>query len=133
MNPTEPKTKLKCFTVMVFEENGKTVLQPIIRDSTVESIHELFQKNTLEVWLPNGQSELDQFDIGILKYKQVAQPSKKCSKIKNRICLKNHFETIVTCETCSLSNEAPLAQKNQEHPSFPNLSLQLRKLDRCST
>ena len=78
MNSAESETKLKCITVMVFEENGKTIIQPIIRGQDTQHLRELFQKNTLEVWLPNGRPEFEQFDIGILKYKQMAHPSKVC-------------------------------------------------------
>ena len=127
------ETKLKCITVMVFEENGKTILQPIIRGQDVQHIHELFKKNTLEVWLPNGQPDFEQFDVGILKYKQIVQPSKVCSKVKNRECLKNHFETIVSCEQCPLSNEGSQIRKRKEHTQLPNISLQVRRLGRCST
>ena len=84
MNPAVSETKLKCVTVMVFEENGKTILQPIIRGQDVQHLHELFQKNTLEVWLPNGRPDFEQFDVGILKYKQIVQPSKLCSRSKKQ-------------------------------------------------
>jgi hypothetical protein len=98
---SEPR--IKCVTVMVFEEAGKTVLQPLPTDQEAQSIQELFQNKTLEVWLPNGQSDLAQFDVKILKYKQVLQPTTMCSKTKTCVCLKNHFETIVSCEQCPLN------------------------------
>jgi len=126
------ETKLKCITVMVFEENGKTILQPIIRGQDVQHIHELFKKNTLEVWLPNGQPDFEQFDVGILKYKQVTQPSKLCSRNKNTKCLKNHFETIVSCKQCSLSNRDTQTKNNTGAAQLPNLSFRLRRLGRCS-
>jgi hypothetical protein len=97
--------KMKCVTVMVFEEAGKTILQPVGVGSENQPIHELFKNGTLEVWLPNGQSDPEQFDVAILKYKQQMQPSKMCSRTTNRVCLKNHLETIVSCEQCPLSNE----------------------------
>jgi hypothetical protein len=133
MNPAVSEAKLKCVTVMVFEKNGKTILQPIIRGQDIQNLHELFQKNTLEVWLPNGRPDFEQFDVGILKYKQIVQPSKECSKVKNRECLKNHFETIVSCEQCPLSNEGSQIRKRKEHTQLPNISLQVRRLGRCST
>ena len=95
--------KIKCVTVMVFEEAGKTILQPLVTNQETKKIRELFQNKTLEVWLSNGQSDPAQFDVSILKYGQQMQPSKMCSKTKNRVCLKNHFETIVSCEQCPLS------------------------------
>ena len=134
MNHALSETKLKCVTVMVFEENGKTILQPIIRGQEIQNVHELFQKNTLEVWLPNGRSDFAQFDVSILKYKQVVQPSKACSKVKNRECLKNHFETIISCEQCPLPNKGSQTKNGKGHAAqLPNLSLQLRRLGRCST
>ena len=133
MNPALSEAKLKCVTVMVFEKNGKTILQPIIRGQDTQNLHELFQKNTLEVWLPNGRPDFEQFDVGILKYKQIVQPSKVCSKVKNRECLKNHFETIVSCEQCPLSNEGSQIRKHKERAQLPNISLQVRRLGKCST
>ncbi len=100
-----PELKTKCLTVLVFEEAGKTILQPVCADADAQRVQELFQNGTLEVWLPNGHSDPAQFDVAILKYKQQMQPSKMCSKTENRVCLKNHFETIVSCEQCPLSNE----------------------------
>jgi hypothetical protein len=139
MNPDVSETKLKCVNVMIFEEKGKTILQPILRGQDAQSVHELFQKGILEVWLPNGRSELAQFNVFILKYKQIDQPSKMCSKVKNRTCLKNHFETIISCEQCPISNEEPQTQNGKGHSQLPNLSLQLRRQGRlrrlgsCST
>lgn len=133
MNPDVPENRLKCVTVMVFEEKGKTILQPIVRGQDIHSVHELFQRSILEVWLPNGRPDLPQFDIGILKYRQMAQPSKMCSKVKNRVCLKNHFETITSCEQCPRSKEEPQTRNGKGHTQLPNLSLQLRRLSKCST
>ena len=133
MNPAVSETKLKCVTIMVFEEKGKTILQPIIRGQEIQNVHELFKKNILEVWLPNGRPDFAQFDVGILKYKQIVQPSKVCSKVKNRECLKNHFEKIISCEQCPLSNKGPQTQNGKGHAQLPNLSLQLRRLGRCPT
>ncbi len=100
-----PEVKMKCVTVMVFEEAGKTILQPLGAEAETQRIQDLFQNNTLEIWLPNGQSDPAQFDVAILKYKQQMQPTKMCNKTANRVCLKNHFETIVSCEQCPLSDE----------------------------
>lgn len=94
--------KLKCLTVLIFEENGKTILQPLGTTHETQSIRDLFQSNTLEVWLSNGLSDPAQFDIQILKYKPQLQSSTACSKDKARVCLKNHFETIVSCDQCPL-------------------------------
>jgi len=77
MNPNVPENRLKCVTVMVFEEKGKTILQPIVRGQDIHCFHELFQRSILEVWLPNGRPDFSQFDISILKYRQMAQPSRK--------------------------------------------------------
>jgi len=128
MNPNSPENRLKCVTVMVFENKGKTILQPIVRGQDILSVHELFQKSVLEVWLPNGRPDPSQFDIGIIKYRQMLQPSKMCRKVKNRVCLKNHFETITSCQECPLSNEEPQTRNGRGHTQLPNLSLQLRRI-----
>ena len=133
MNSKLPDTKLKCVTFMVFEEKGKTILQPIARGLDIHSVHELFQRNILEVWLPNGRADPSQFDIGIIKYRQMIQTSKMCSKVKNRVCLKNHFQTIVSCQQCPLSNEGPQTRNEKGHTQLPNLSLRMRRLSECST
>ena len=99
---------------MVFEKKGKTILQPIITGQEIQNVHELFQQNVLEVWLSNGLTDFEQFDVGILKYKQVVQPSKVCSKEKNRECLKNRFETIISSEQCSLTKR-PQTKNSNEH------------------
>ena len=133
MNPAVTEANLKCVTFIVFEKNSKTILQPIIRGQEIQNLHELFQKNTLEVWLPNGRPDFEQFDVGILKYKQIVQPSKVCSKVKNRECLKNHFETIISCEQCPLSGEGYQTRNRKGHTQLPNLTLQVRRLGKCST
>ena len=97
--------KVKCVTVMVFEESGKTIIQPLLASQETTAIQKLLKNGTLEVWLPNGKSEASEFDISILKYKQVAQPLTKCGKLGNKVCLKNYFETITSCEKCPLTNE----------------------------
>jgi len=93
----------KCVTVVMFEEGGKTILQPVVTKQEAKTIQELFKNNTLEVWLSNGKPDMDQFDVEILKYKQVLQPFRKCSKIKNQVCMKNLTDTIVSCEQCPIS------------------------------
>ena len=103
--PVQSELKMKCVTVMVFEEAGKTILQPLGTGFETQHVGELFQNGTLEVWLPNGQSDQAQFDVAILKYKQQLQPTTMCNKAKNRVCLKNQIETIVSCEQCPLSDE----------------------------
>ncbi len=102
VEPSVSNPKLKCLTVVVFEENGKTILQPLGTSQETQSIQDLFQSKTLEVWLSNGQSDPAQFDVRILKYKQMLQSSTMCNKNKNRVCLKNQFETIVSCDQCPL-------------------------------
>ena len=99
---SEPNLKMKCISVMVFEDKGKTVLQPLTTKEEAETLQELFHNNILEVWLSNGQPDLAQFDVKILKYKQLSQPSTMCARIKTRVCLKNYFETIVACKQCPL-------------------------------
>jgi len=103
--PVQTELKMKVATVMVFEEAGKTILQPLVSGPETKRIEELFRNDTLELWLPNGQSDQAQFDVAILKYKQQLQPTTMCNKTKNRVCLKNHIETIVSCKQCPLSNE----------------------------
>jgi hypothetical protein len=103
--PVQSDLKMKCVTVMVFEEAGKTILQPLGTGFETQRVGELFQNGTLEVWLPNGQSDQAQFDVAILKYKQQLQPTTMCNKAKNRVCIKNQIETIVSCEQCPLSDE----------------------------
>ena len=100
---SESNLKMKCISVMVFEDEGKTVLQPLTTKQEAETLQELFHNNTLEVWLSNGQPDPAQFDVKILKYKQLLQPSTMCARIKTRVCLKNYFETIVACKQCPLS------------------------------
>jgi hypothetical protein len=98
--------KLKCIPVAIYENEGNTILQPLVTAQEAKTIPELFQNTTLEVWLPNGKSDIAQFDVAILKYKQVLQSLKKCKKVKTQVCLKNHFENLVSCEQCPLSIKA---------------------------
>jgi hypothetical protein len=99
-------SKTKCVLVAIYENKGKTILQPIIAEQEAKSIPELFQNKTLEVWLSNGKTDISQFDVDILKYKQVLQPVTKCKKAKTQVCLKNYFENLVSCEQCPLSINA---------------------------
>ena len=94
MNPHVDETKLKCATDTVFEEKAETILQPIARGQNMYSVHELLQKCAIKVWLPNLKPNFPLSNISIPKHKQMVQPSKMCSKVKNTLCLKNHFETI---------------------------------------
>jgi hypothetical protein len=96
-------SKTKCILVAIYENNGKTILQPLIAEHEAKTIPELFQNKTLEVWLSNGKADISQFDIAILKYKQVLQSLTKCKKAKTQVCLKNYFENLVSCEQCPLS------------------------------
>jgi hypothetical protein len=98
--------KIKCVLVAIYENNGKTILQPLVTAHEAKAIPELFQNKTLEVWLPNGEIDIAHFDVAILKYKQMLQSLKKCKKVKNQVCLKNHFENLVSCEQCPLSVKA---------------------------
>ena len=95
----------KYVTVAMFKKEGKIILQPLITEQDAEAIQELFQSETLEVWLSNGKSDYSAFDVDVLKYKQVAQPLTKCSKIANQVCLKNLSQSIVCCVQCPLSDE----------------------------
>jgi hypothetical protein len=104
-NPTfHPKTK--CVLVAIYENDGKTILQPLITEEEAKTIPELFQNKTLELWLSNGKADIAQFDVAILKYKQVLQSLTKCKKVKTQACLKNHFRNLVSCKQCPLSVNA---------------------------
>jgi len=127
MNSDVPESKLKCVTVMVFEQKGRTVLQPIVTGQDMQSVRELFQRSTLEVWLPNGQTDFSQFDVEILRYRQTIQPPKMCGRVKNRVCLKN-FEAIASCEQCPLSGERPQARSGRGRTPLPSLFPQLQRL-----
>ncbi len=72
---TTPDLKTKCVTVLVYEEKGKTVLQPLATEQETQTLQELFQNNTLEVWLSNGKSDAAEYDVSILKYKPQLQHS----------------------------------------------------------
>jgi hypothetical protein len=94
---------MKCVQVAIYENNGKTILQPLVAEQEAKTISEFFQNKTLEVWLSNGKADIAQFDVGILKYRQVLQSLTQCKKVKNQTCLKNHFKNLVSCEQCPLS------------------------------
>jgi len=98
--------RVKCVLVAAYQNDGRTVLQPLVAERESKTIAELFNNKTLEVWLSNGENDIAQFDVAILKYKQVLQPLTKCQKVKTEVCLKNHFENIVSCEQCPLSASA---------------------------
>jgi hypothetical protein len=95
--------KTKCVLVAIYENDGKTILQPLTSEHEAKTIPELFQNKTLEVWLSNGKTGIGQFDIAILKYKQVLQAMTRCEKTKTDVCWKNYFKNIVSCEQCPLS------------------------------
>jgi hypothetical protein len=95
--------KVKCVLVAIYENDGKTILQPLVAEQEAKTIPDLFHNNTLEVWLSNGKIDIAQFDVAILKYKQVLQSLKKCKKVKTQVCLKNHFENLVSCKQCPLN------------------------------
>ena len=97
----DPKTK--CVLVAIYENGGKTILQPLIAEQEAKPILDLLENKTLEVWLSNGKPDLSQFDVAILKYKQVSQPLTKCTQSKNQVCLKNIYADLVSCEQCPLS------------------------------
>ena len=97
----DPKTK--CVLVAIYEYDGKTILQPLIAEEEAKTIPELFQNNTLEVWLYNGKTYLSQFDVAILKYKQVLQSLTKCKQAKTQVFWKNYFKNLVSCEQCPIS------------------------------
>jgi hypothetical protein len=98
--------KIKCVLVAIYENDGKTILQPLVAEQEAKTIPELFQNKTLEVWLSNGKIDIAHFDVAILKYKQVLQSLTKCEKVKTQVCLKNHFENLVSCEQCPLGVNA---------------------------
>jgi hypothetical protein len=102
-NNDKATSKTKCVLAAIYENNGKTILQPLIAEQEAKTIPELFQNKTLEVWLSNGKTDIAQFDIAILKYKQVSQSLTKCKKTKTQVCLKNYFENLVSCEQCPLN------------------------------
>ena len=100
---TASNLKTKCVLVAIYENDGKTILQPLIAEQEAKTISELFQNKTLEVWLSNGKPDIAQFDVAILKYKQVLQSLTTCNKVKNQVCLKNHFKDLVSCEQCPVN------------------------------
>jgi hypothetical protein len=73
--PETSGLKTKCVTLLVYEEQGKTVLQPLATEQETSELQELFQNSTLEVWLSNGKNDADNFDVSILKYKSQLQQS----------------------------------------------------------
>jgi hypothetical protein len=102
-NDDKVTSETKCVLVAIYENDGKTILQPLMAEQEAKIIPELFQNKTLEVWLSNGKTDIARFDIAILKYKQVSQSLTKCKKVKTQVCLKNYFENLVSCEQCPLN------------------------------
>jgi hypothetical protein len=45
--------------MMMFEEAGKTILQPLVTNQEAQRIKKLLHHKTLEVWLPNGNLTLN--------------------------------------------------------------------------
>ena len=99
-------SKTKCVLLAIYENDGKTILQPLIAEQETKTIPELFQNKTLEVWLSNGKTGISQFDVTILKYKQELQSLTKCKQAKSQVCLKNYSKNLVSCEQCPLSVNA---------------------------
>ncbi|MCW4006660.1 MAG: hypothetical protein NWF04_08745 [Candidatus Bathyarchaeota archaeon] len=77
--------KIKYFSVMVFEEDGKTIFQPMVNGKDTKALEEFFQNGSLEVWLPNGAADAEGFDVSILKYRPVVQVASKqaCAMAKS--------------------------------------------------
>ena len=96
-------SKTKCVLMALYENDGKTILQPLIAEQEAKAISELFQNKTLEVWLSNGKTDISKFDVVILKYKQILQSLTKCKKAKTQVCWKNFFENLISCEQCPLN------------------------------
>jgi hypothetical protein len=98
--------RVKYVLVAAYQKDGKTVLQPLVAEQEAEKTAELFRNKILEVWLSNGKNDIAQFDVAIVKYKQVLQPLTKCQKVKTRPCMKNHFRNLFSCEQCPLNVNA---------------------------
>jgi hypothetical protein len=83
--------KTKCVTAIVYEDKGRTILQPVANEQDTATLKDLFQNNTLEVWLSNGKSDVTEYDISILKYKPQLQKSKvaNVSKLRQPIFILN--------------------------------------------
>jgi len=81
--------KVKCVLMAIFNNEGKTILQPLTTKQELETIQDLFQNKTLEIWLSNGETSMAQFDVAKLKYKQMLQPFANCQRAKTRVSLGN--------------------------------------------
>ena len=44
---TIQKPEIKCITIMLFEEEGKTIFQPLITGKDAQRVQELFKNETL--------------------------------------------------------------------------------------
>jgi len=89
-NPyTKFDPKVKCVLVAIYNNEGKTILQPLTTKQELETIQDLFQNKTLEVWLSNGETSMAQFDVAKLKYRQMQQPFANCQRAKTRASLEN--------------------------------------------
>ena len=81
--------KVKCVLVAIYENDGKTIMQPLTTKQELVTIEDLFQNKTLEVWLSNGETSIAQFDVAILKYKQMLQPIANCQRTRTHVRLEN--------------------------------------------
>ena len=93
----------KCTLVAIYENDGKTILQPLVTEQEAKAVMELFENQTLEVWLSNGKPDISEFDVAILKYKQIMQSLTTCERAKSQVCLKNLDKNLISCEQYSLS------------------------------
>ena len=84
---TMPNSRIKFLPLIVYKFRGKTILQLLVTKKEKETLQGLFRNQTLEVWMSNGESDIDQFDVDILKYKQVFQSLTKCGKMANQMRL----------------------------------------------
>jgi hypothetical protein len=81
--------EVKCVLVAIFENDGKTILQPLTTKKELQPVKKLFRNKTLEIWLSNGETSIAQFDVDILKYKQLLQPFSNCQRTRTLIHLEN--------------------------------------------
>jgi hypothetical protein len=88
----------KCVLVVIYESNGKTILQPLMAEQEAKTITELFKNETLEVRLSNGKTDISQFEVVTLKYKQVLHSLAKSKQTKSQVCLKNIHKNVASCK-----------------------------------
>ena len=67
----QPKTtfdpRVKFVLMAAYQNDGKTVLKPLMSGQNAKTVADLFNNKALEVWLSNGENEFLQFDVDILK------------------------------------------------------------------